>query len=382
MRTTSSDSPTRSNGLFQGLFLLLCIAVLMSALAACGSGTGQEQSDAGKAQKTDQPKATTQSKAQPTPAPVVTETPKADMNVALTPGGADRPLKLAFVTNNPSDFWTIARAGVDAAVAELKDVTVEFRMPADGTAGTQKQIIDDLLVKKFDGIAVSPVDPANMSSYLADVSKQTLLFTQDSDADPASRACYVGSDNVAAGRMAGEAVKEILPEGGDIMLFVGVKDAQNARERIQGIEEVLKDSKVKVVDIRTDDTDRARAKGNVSDALIKNPNLKCLVGLWSYNGPAILNAVKDAKNEDVKIVTFDEEDETLSGVESGRIAATIVQQPYQFGYQAIQLMTKVLREGKQALPADGRQVVPTRKITKENVGPFKDELVKQRRGGK
>jgi ribose transport system substrate-binding protein len=231
-------------------------------------------------------------------------------------------------------------------------------------------------------IAVSPVDPGNMSPYLAEVSKQTLLFTQDSDAQPASRACYVGSDNVAAGRMAGEAIKEVLPEGGDIMLFVGLKDAQNARERIQGIEEVLKDTKIKILDIRTDDTDRARAKSNVSDALIKNPELKCLVGLWSYNGPAIYNAVKDAKNDQVKIVTFDEEDETLAGVESGRISATIVQQPYEFGYQAIKLMAKVLREGKQALPADGRQIVPTRKITKETVAVFKEELARQRRGGK
>jgi ribose transport system substrate-binding protein len=69
-------------------------------------------------------------------------------------------------------------------------------------------------------------------------------------------------------------------------------------------------------------------------------------------------------------------------VESGRISATIVQQPYQFGYQAIHLMAKVLREGKQALPASGRQIIPTRKITKETVGAFKEDLARLRRGGK
>ena len=53
-----------------------------------------------------------------------------------------------------------------------------------------------------------------------------------------------------------------------------------------------------------------------------NPDVAGLVGLWSYNGPAILNAVKDAgKVGKVKIVSFDEEDETLTGVKAARSTA-------------------------------------------------------------
>ena len=56
-----------------------------------------------------------------------------------------------------------------------------------------------------------------------------------------------------------------------------------------------------------------------------------------------LNAVKDAdKVGKIQIVTFDEEDETLTGVKEGAIYATVVQQPYEFGYQAIKLMAKVI----------------------------------------
>src|ERR1044071_9586805 len=73
-------------------------------------------------------------------------------------GGAK---KLAFVTNNPSDFWTIARRGCEKADAELPDVTVEFRIPGDGTSAEQNRIVDDLLAKGVDGIAISPVDPNN-----------------------------------------------------------------------------------------------------------------------------------------------------------------------------------------------------------------------------
>src|SRR3954468_4292634 len=126
--------------------------------------------------------------------------------------------RLAFITNNAADFWTIARKGTEKADVELADVTVEFRL-GDGTAATQKRIVDDLLARGVDGIAISPVDPANETAMLNDVAKQTLLFCHDSDAPESNRACYVGTDNVAAGRQAGELIKQALPGGGKIMVF-------------------------------------------------------------------------------------------------------------------------------------------------------------------
>jgi ribose transport system substrate-binding protein len=178
-------------------------------------------------------------------------------------------LRLAFVTNNTSDFWTIARKGTEKADTELDDVTVEFRLPADGTAAEQKRMLDDLLAKGVDGIAVSPVDPENQTQTLNETAKHVLVVTQDSDAPKSDRAFYVGTDNVAAGRVAGGLIKEALPQGGKIMLFVGKLDARNAQERLQGIREALQGSNVQILDVRTDDTDRVRAKSNVSDTLVK-----------------------------------------------------------------------------------------------------------------
>ncbi|HWW75469.1 MAG TPA: substrate-binding domain-containing protein, partial [Pyrinomonadaceae bacterium] len=223
---------------------------------------------------------------------------------ARTSSGGKR---LAFVTNNAADFWTIARRGVEKADNELTDVTAEFRIPDDGTAATQKRIVDDLLAKGVDAIAISPVDPENQTQLINDVVKQNVLvFTQDSDAPKSERACYIGTDNVAAGRQAGQLIKEALPSGGKIMVFVGKLDARNAVERLQGIKEALQGSNVSIIDTRTDDTDRVRAKSNVSDTLVRYPDVAALVGLWSYNGPAIISAVRDAnKVGQVKIVAFD-----------------------------------------------------------------------------
>lgn len=287
----------------------------------------------------------------------------------------DKKLKLAFITNNASDFWTIARKGVEQAGRELPNVDAEFKIPGEGTAAEQKRIVDDLLAKGIDGMAISPVDPDNQTQLINDAVKQALVLTQDSDAPKSDRACYIGTDNVAAGRQAGQLIKEALPQGGKIMIFVGKLDAKNAQERYQGIKEALQGSSVEILDVRTDDTDRARAKSNAADTLVKYSDVAALVGLWSYNGPAIVNAVKDAgKIGQVKIICFDEEDETLAGIKSGAIYATVVQQPYEFGYQSVKMMAKILGGDKSGIPAAKQIFVPTLVIKKDSVDEFTTKI--------
>jgi len=286
--------------------------------------------------------------------------------------------RIAFVTNNAADFWTIARRGCEQATNDLHDVQLEFRIPSDGTAAEQRRIIDDLLAKGVDGLAISPVDPSNQTDMLNAIAKQAVLITQDSDAPKSDRACYIGTDNRAAGKQAGELVKQLLPGGGKIMVFVGKLDAQNAQERLQGIKDVI-GTKIEIIDVRTDDTDLVRAKSNAADTLVKYPDIACMVGLWNYNGPAILNAVRDAgKIGQVKIVCFDEDDQTLAGIKDGAIFATVVQQPYEFGGQAIKLIESVLRGDRSGIPDSKQIFVPTRVINKDGVAAFTEQINKLR----
>lgn len=288
-------------------------------------------------------------------------------------GSADGPetIRLAFVTNNSADFWTIARRGVEQAAADLPGVRAEFRITADGTAAEQKRIIDDLLTRGVDGIAISPVDPDNQTGLIDAAAARALVFTQDSDAPQSARLCYIGTDNLAAGRQAGQLIREAIPEGGTIMLFVGKLDARNAQERVQGIREALAGSNIHILDVRTDDADDVRAKANAADTLVRHPDIRGLVGLWSYNGPAILNAVREAGAVGrVRIIAFDEADETLAGIRDGAIHATVVQQPYEFGYQAITLMARAARGDRSFIPDTQQIIVPTVVVNRANVEEF------------
>src|SRR5256714_5938155 len=294
---------------------------------------------------------------------------------ACKQGGAGKRYKLAFVTNNASDFWTISRKGTEKAAAELPNVEIDFRIDSDGTAAEQQRIVDDLLAKGIDGIAISPVDPVNQTQMLNRAAQQALVMTQDSDAPSSDRSCYIGTDNVAAGRQAGDLVKEALPQGGKIMVFVGTLDAANAQQRYQGLKEALQGSNIQILDVRTDGADRVRAKSNAADTLVNQPDIAGMVGLWSYNGPAIVGAIRDAgKTGKVKIVAFDEEDETLNGIKDESIYATVVQQPFEFGYQSMKLIARILDGDRSGIPASKQIFVPTLAIKKADVDEFAKKI--------
>jgi ribose transport system substrate-binding protein len=244
------------------------------------------------------------------------------------------------------------------------------------------------------GVAVSPLDPVNQVEILDQVAAKMPLICHDSDAPNSKRLFYLGTNNYKAGREVGKLVKEAIPDGGEIMIFVGKMDVLNAQERRQGVidelagkpmsetpeiarksDGLLRAGKWTILDTRTDQADETQAKQNAEDAINKYPNLKCMVGLWGYNPPACLAAVRDAgKLGEIAIVAFDEYDATLQAILDGEILATVVQQPFEFGYQSVKLL-KALAEGdRSVIPEGGILDIPEKVIRKENAQEFWDEL--------
>ena len=294
--------------------------------------------------------------------------------VPQTTLGADKKT-LAFVVNVPADFWQIARRGTEKAQKELPNYNIEFYIPGEMSAAAQKRILEDLLAKGVAGVSISPVNPDNSTDILNQVASKAALFTQDADAPKSNRAMYIGTDNVAAGRQAGELMKKALPNGGKAMLFVGTMDAANARERTQGIREAIAGSKIEILDVRTDGGDFTKAKANVEDTLAKYPNIDLLVGLWAYNTPQIYNAVKAAgKDGKLKIVGFDEDQQTLKGVSEGVIDGTVVQQPFEFGYQSMIYLAKYLEGDRSFIPENKLRIIPTKIVDKSNVAEFATQI--------
>ena len=301
--------------------------------------------------------------------------------LSATAGFAQEKKTLAFVVNGASDFWKLAEAGVKKAQEELPNYDLQLKYPEQAAAAIQQRLMDDLVAAGVSAIMVSAVDPKSSTEALNRIGAQVPLFTTDSDAPDTNRVAYIGSSNTDAGMQAGEIAKKAMPDGGTCIGFVGLLGADNARERIDGMKAALAGSNVELIDVRGDDIDMTRAKRNVEDALAANPDIDCMVGFYSYNPPRIYEVLKESgKLGEITVVAFDEDPITLGGVKEGTIAGTVVQQPYEWGYQGMKLMAAYLEGDKSMIPANALVIVPTAIIDASNVDAFEAEL-KARIGG-
>ncbi len=268
--------------------------------------------------------------------------------------------KVALVTWNDDPYWDPVIRGAEAA-AKVKDVDlVVVRGQADVTKQTDR--IRELLDQGVQGIAISPNGPSSQEAILTEAAGKVALITFDSDAEIPGRRAFVGTDNYYAGQLCADEVRAAIPDGGGVIISVGSISMQNGRQRRQGliddllgrrraqtrpadpVDAPLQGDKYSILATVLDDGDPAKATAGVADAVKAHPDVKCIVGLFSYNAPAVLKAIDQAGMKGkIKVIGFDESDATQAGVADGSIYSSILQDQYHCGYATIDYMADVVR---------------------------------------
>lgn len=130
------------------------------------------------------------------------------------------------------------------------------------------------------------------------------MLTMDSDATGSERAVYIGMSDYDAGRAAAEAAKKIIGKG-KVVGLVGFATAQNAQDRIRRVKDVFEGTELELVEVLLDDIKPEVALSNAQTAMQKYPDLAGFITLYSYDGPAAGQAIKQAgKTGQVKLVAF------------------------------------------------------------------------------
>ena len=208
--------------------------------------------------------------------------------------------------------------------------------------------------------------------------------------------CFVGTDNYFAGRLCGQQVRQAIPDGGDVVISSATLDKENGQRRRQGVIDELLDRPLQP-DREMDPVDSAPLKGPhytvvttlidasgedaIVDAAVKtlkeNPNIKCLIGLNNFGAPRMVKALEKAKKLDsVKVVGFDADKDTLAGIEAGHVYASILQDQYGCGFQAVRILAENSRGGNAGgLPMFQRRTLPVEIINKDNVTAIRGQLV-------
>jgi ribose transport system substrate-binding protein len=259
-------------------------------------------------------------------------------------------LDQAMVVNVAVDYWNAGKVGFKKGLSDL-GVKGTYQAPANGRLDQQLSIIQTLRGQGITGLSVSAIDPTAIKAPIASANKAGIPVLAIDSPLPKDdgAALYLGTPNYEAGRKAGEAMKQALGNKGQVVVLVGSLTTSNAVERIQGFEDALKGTGIKVVQKLSDGMDASKALSNAQTAIQTNSHVNGLYGVYSYDGPSAGQAVQAAgKSGRVKIISDDSDPQTLKFIKSGTIQATVVQQPYQQGYTGAYLLTALKVLGKKA----------------------------------
>ena len=284
----------------------------------------------------------------------------------------EKKMVFAFVPkllDNP--VFQLAWQGAQAGAAELGKGKIEVQRfaPVKSDAVEQAQIIESLIERKVDGIAISVNDADALQPTIDKAIDAGIpVVTFDSDAPKSKRLSYYGSNNYGSGRMMGENLVKYMGKKGKIAILMGTPGAPNLEERKSGLLEYLKDYpdiKVVATEFCYDDVNKGVS---VMEAIMQaNHDLTgwVLPGSWAIFTPAP-GPFSAKKPGDLTVVAFDALPEELEYVRQNYVQVLLGQKLWGWGYESVRSLIAI-KEGKapQKVIDSGLDVV-----TKENVEEY------------
>lgn len=275
--------------------------------------------------------------------------------------------KLAFIPGVGGDaYYGSVQCGIEAA-AKVRGASVETQAPKSFDPAAQVPILETMVAKKPDAIVIAPTDSKALFAPLKKASEQgiKIVLVDTTLEDPSIAVSEVSSDNVEAGRVAGNELAKLLGEQKGSVLTVNLSPGVTTTDdREKGFADAIKAAGQNYLAQQFSNNSVQKADQIVSASLLSNPDLAGIFSTAAFNTEGAVAALRAAgKSKDVKIVGFNANPPGIDQLKKGQVFAQVVLKPYDEGKFA----------GEQALNAlEGKPV--ERKILTGSVVATKDNL--------
>ncbi len=238
-------------------------------------------------------------------------------------------------------FWQSVQAGAIAAGRDL-GVEVLWNGPSQETEySRQIQIVDSMVARHVDGLAVAATDKTALSQPIERAAKAGIPVTVfDSGVDTSDYLTFVATNNYEGGQMAARKLAELAHGKGKVALLMNAPGSASTMERERGFEDAMAKEfpEIKIVARQFGMSDRAKARDAAHDDL---------AGMFASAEPSSVGAALAIKarglTEKVNLVAFDSTEGMVEDLKIGAIDAMVVQDPFRMGYQAVKTQVDHLR---------------------------------------
>jgi ribose transport system substrate-binding protein len=261
--------------------------------------------------------------------------------------------------------------------AAKQGIKVEFQAAQAFEVPQQVQVLENLIARRVDGIALSALDDQGLVPVIQEaVNAGIKVITFDAPAPSSKALCYIGTINEAAGYAAGDALIKWMNGQGELAVLQGGLAAANLNDRFKGLERAIKEKApgIKIV-AREDNQGKIDVAVNKTEALLQAyPNLK---GLFSVaaDGTVGAAAVFKERNLGNKMVLggFDDLPDTLAGIRAGTVKFCVAQRTYKMGWLAVEKLQEALAAKPLPKQIDTGVLI----VTKENVDTYMQDMKKE-----
>jgi len=287
-------------------------------------------------------------------------------SAAVVPGKAKKAYNVQFIQGVQGDeFYITMQCGAEAEAKKL-GVSVTTQGPQKFDPTLQKPILDSVMAAKPDAVMIAPTDVTAMQNPLQQASQSTKVVLVDTTTDnPSYATSAIASDNEGGGRAAFDAIKQLNPNGGKVMVMSTDPGVSTVDARIKGFEDAVKaDSKFTYLNVQYSHNDPATAANLMGSALQKDPDMVGVFAANLFSAEGTATGVRQAnKGDQVKVVSFDAGPNQVKALKEGTVQALVAQQPELIGQYGVDMAVAAL---------DGGTVTPKVQtgftiITKDNV---------------
>lgn len=279
-------------------------------------------------------------------------------------------------------YWKSLHAGAEKAAREL-GAAIIWRGPLrEDERAAQVDEVEGFVTRGVSGIVLAPLDDTALAAPVADAARANIpVVIVDSALKGNGYVSFVATDNTKGGRLAGDGMAALLPNGGNIVLLRYAEGSASTMEREAGfLAAVAEHPSLKVVSDNQYGGADVEGAYKVSETLLsrfKKPDGSLNVaGIFCPNESTSLAMLRVLEDNGwagkVRFIGFDSSDILEKGLRGGHIDGLVLQDPVKMGYLGVKTLVAHIH----GQPVEARIDTGVRLITpKEMNDPDAKELL-------
>ncbi|HYQ64695.1 ABC transporter substrate-binding protein [Actinophytocola sp.] len=264
--------------------------------------------------------------------------------------GSGGSYKLSFVQGVTGDAFYITMGCAVQEEAKKEGATVDIQGPQKFDPTQQTPVLQSVVSSRPDAILIAPTDVSAMQRPIEQATKQNIkvVLVDTTLNDPSIAASAIASDNVGGGKAAFEAIKQLAPQGGKVLVVSVQPGISTTDARAKGFQDAVKaDSKFTDLGVQYSQNEPQKAAQIVTAALQKDPDIVGIFAANLFSAEGSATGVRQANKQDqVKIVGFDAGPDQVKALQDGTVQALVAQQPGKIGQVGVQQAIKALKGEK------------------------------------